>query len=273
MFINADTASLDPAAPNATTQQLMFVNANPHSRDKSASRAIRAHVTKVNFAKRRRRLENAYTQQKRQDEVKKAQEQASRLTQLKGRGGHLLPHTRQQTSPVPSTRLELIDPFSVCLQYRAYHNRSESSLRSLLTPHIVFREFRPLIFPCLNGYQNPKGELSWVNLLMAEPALVEASMAVGLKHNMYFQQAETAQRLNQHTYNAVKMVNQRLAVAQEQLSDGLLAAVFVLSFGEVSTRCTATHFSISAVNFLTCVYSDSQEIVSYGACICADSRS
>jgi hypothetical protein len=34
------------------------------------------------------------------------------------------------------------------------------------------------------------------------------------------------------------MVNQRLTVAQEQLSDGLLAAVFVLSFGEVSARHT-----------------------------------
>lgn len=90
----------------------------------------------------------------------------------------------------------------------------------------------------------------WINLLLSEPALVEASLAVGLRHHPNSQASGLSHKSHLHAYRAVCLVNQRIGAGVEGLNDGLLTAVFVLSLGSVRdyhpTRSLATCSSIAA---------------------------
>lgn len=51
-----------------------------------------------------------------------------------------------------------------------------------------------------------------------------------------------------HAYRAIQMVNQRLEKIETSIGDGLLAAVFTLSFREVTQHAWLTHASGSRVD-------------------------
>jgi hypothetical protein len=76
------------------------------------------------------------------------------------------------------------------------------------------------------------GEASWVDLALSEPALLDASMAISLRHSPGVLATRVA---DWYTYRAVGMVNKRLDDSPEKLTDGLVAAVFTLSYCEVKT--------------------------------------
>ncbi|KAI9147183.1 hypothetical protein HJFPF1_13216 [Paramyrothecium foliicola] len=189
------------------TTQFSFVNiSQAASLDTTAVKAVRAHVTKGNFARRRRRLEQAYKQQK--ATARKSPSQPVNVLDL----SHSTPKELDlQTNTSPLSHPGLADELTICFQF-------------------LLHEFQPLIFPCAGGLAGPAREAGWAILLTSEPALVEASMAVGLKHHPVARHTSFARRSHYHAYRAVRMINQRINAVNQILSDGLLAAVFVLSF-------------------------------------------
>jgi hypothetical protein len=68
--------------------------------------------------------------------------------------------------------------------------------------------------------------------VLSEPALLEASLAISLRHRSGVLARQTS---NWYAYRAVRMVNERLGEPREKLTDGLIAAVFTLSYSEVRT--------------------------------------
>ena len=109
-------------------------------------------------------------------------------------------------------------------------------------PRLVLLEFRPILFfdapPNSDLSTNPETE--WINLVLSEPALLEASLSVGLKRHRQYPHAETtgwAARLSHwHAARACKIINERLSAGVEALNVGVLGAVFTLAFGEVSYK-------------------------------------
>ena len=104
--------------------------------------------------------------------------------------------------------------------------------------HIVIEEFRPLIFPSSNGSVSSASEMAWINLIISEPALVEASMSVASLHWARGDSDVAIHPSDRHLSNAVAMINKRLDVAATALTDGVLGAVFMLSFNEVGVAVT-----------------------------------
>lgn len=108
------------------------------------------------------------------------------------------------------------------------------SLGLTLINEIVLHEFRPLIFPAGTGCPGSPNEAQWIRLFMAEPALLEASMAIGLRNCPGRQNASRSDVADQHAVRAIRILNKRLSTASTGLTDGVLAAVFTLALSEVT---------------------------------------
>lgn len=94
----------------------------------------------------------------------------------------------------------------------------------------VLNEFRPIIFPSGNGSDDSPSARVWVELYRSEPALIEASMSISTGR---YPKGLDPGRSDVHAYRAMKMVNRRLQNIETGIGDGVLAAVFTLSFREV----------------------------------------
>lgn len=75
-------------------------------------------------------------------------------------------------------------------------------------------------------------EAAWLHLLQSEPALVEASVAIGLKHSPKHQYAWGHREAAICKGKAIQMINQKLDTPSG-LTDGVLSAVFTLTYAEV----------------------------------------
>ncbi|RSL80294.1 hypothetical protein CEP51_006671 [Fusarium floridanum] len=193
--------------------QLTFVNtSNAPGMGVVETKQMRAHITKTNFARRRQRLVKERQQKKLQkiherDLVARTEEPMS--------GNEATPHPPN----VPP-----LDPGSEMLL--STHIRDPHNSISYL-----LYEFRPIVFPAGYGYPGSDRETVWVDQLVAEPALIEASMAIGLKYTPRHRSPWTSREADIRKYMAISMINKRLNTAAG-LSDGMLGAVFTLAFAE-----------------------------------------
>ncbi|KAL6400917.1 hypothetical protein AUP68_16635 [Ilyonectria robusta] len=103
-----------------------------------------------------------------------------------------------------------------------------------LTNKTVLHEFRPLIFPAGTGSPGSRNEAQWIGLFMAEPALLEASMVIGLRNRPGLQSSSCSDVADQHAVRAIHILNKRLSTTSTGLTDGVLAAVFTLALSEVN---------------------------------------
>lgn len=96
-------------------------------------------------------------------------------------------------------------------------------------------EYRALIFPSGLGSPGSNREADWIALLHSEPALVEASMAIAIRHSPSLQRTQGIHEASVRKGRAIKMINERLNTPLG-LTDGVLSAVFTLTFAEASNR-------------------------------------
>ncbi|KAM5377904.1 hypothetical protein ACJZ2D_004808 [Fusarium nematophilum] len=189
--------------------EFTFVNtSNAPALGQAQAKEMRAHITKTNFARRRQRL---------------AREMQQRRGFLPDREvtPDALPKDRARTSPLATqAAFPPPDPGTDLLLFplRAHLDWSINYL---------LYEFRPIVFPAGTGSPGSDNETAWVDLLLSEPALVEASMAIALTYSSRWDSREGDVRKGR----AIHMINQRLD-SPLGLTDGVLGAVFTLTFAE-----------------------------------------
>jgi hypothetical protein len=94
-----------------------------------------------------------------------------------------------------------------------------------------------MIFPAGTGAPGSSREASWISLLQSEPALVEASVAIALRHCPWRQNPKGFREASLCKGRAIKLINERLNTPLG-LTDGVLSAVFTLTYAEVSESVT-----------------------------------
>ncbi|KAM0345052.1 hypothetical protein ACHAPU_006938 [Fusarium lateritium] len=95
----------------------------------------------------------------------------------------------------------------------------------------LIREFCSFIFPAGTGAPGSSREADWISLLQSEPALVQASIAIALRHSPSRQNPRGFQEAAMFKGKAIKLINQRLDTPSG-LTDGVLGAVFTLTYAE-----------------------------------------
>ena len=98
----------------------------------------------------------------------------------------------------------------------------------------MLKRFCLLVFSTPLGESGPPNTASWVALLKSEPALVDTCMAIATRHDLKLQPFESSQQATMHTYRAVSNISERLRRPTPDLTDGILGAVFTLSYCEVN---------------------------------------
>jgi hypothetical protein len=94
-----------------------------------------------------------------------------------------------------------------------------------------------MIFPAGTGAPGSSREADWIGLLQSEPALVEASVAIALRHCPWRQNPKGFREASLCKGRAIKLINERLNTPLG-LTDGVLSAVFTLTYAEVSEPVT-----------------------------------
>ncbi|ETS80700.1 hypothetical protein PFICI_08229 [Pestalotiopsis fici W106-1] len=181
--------------------QLTFLNTS-HAPTQGAAetKRMRAHVNKVNFAKRRQRLIEEQRGKHDTDAISK----------------FATPELHKRKGP---SYISADQPLLTMT------NHTTSSI------HYLLCQFRPFVFPEGIGGPGSAAEAAWVHLLLSEPALVEASVSIGLKHNPRRQCMWGLRESAIRKGRAIKMINERLDTPSG-LTDGLLSAVFTLTWAE-----------------------------------------
>ncbi|KAH7160733.1 hypothetical protein EDB81DRAFT_782868 [Dactylonectria macrodidyma] len=193
------------------TTNFTFLNtSNAPTLGASEAKRMRAHVTKSNFAQRRRRLAKerqlAITPQTATDTLEHTEKGVSRRSAVMT---HLLALERFLSRPM-----------------KTVHNDNDALIKFLID------DFRPLIFPTRAGCPGSPNERKWIDLVVAEPALLEASVAIGLRNCPGHRNTAYSRVADIHALKAVSMVNKRLDAPSTGLTDGVLAAVFTLALSE-----------------------------------------
>ncbi|KAF3021148.1 hypothetical protein E8E14_013864 [Neopestalotiopsis sp. 37M] len=193
--------------------QLTFLNTSDAPTQGAAEiKRMRAHINKVNFAKRRQRLVEERREKHIADALSESPSPRSRQ--------RLSPNHRHDENWTPPTPEPDVDQPLLTLI-----NQTTSSISYLLC------KFRPLVFPEGIGGPGSAAETAWVHLLLSEPALVEASVSIGLKHDPHHRCMWGPHESAIRKGRAIKMINERLNTPAG-LSDGLLSAVFTLTWAE-----------------------------------------
>ncbi|KAF7561045.1 hypothetical protein G7046_g3090 [Stylonectria norvegica] len=129
----------------------------------SGVKRMRAHVTKTNFAQRRRRMAK-----ERVHDDERLQEQGQ------GNVGFFEVSRIKQLQPTlgPANAGSILDRVVL---YTAPTNPH-------LSVKFLIDEFRPVIFPAAKMSPGSFDEATWTQLVVSEPALLEASMSVGVRY-------------------------------------------------------------------------------------------
>ncbi|KAG4263042.1 hypothetical protein FPRO04_13291 [Fusarium proliferatum] len=183
-----------------------FVNvSNAPGMGPKEAKQMRGHITKTNFAKRRQRL----GQQKKKANTAQHSSPSSVLVKSDER------QVRHEPKPIAhSSLIRMVEPTYSPVEY-------------------LLCEYRALIFPAGLGSPGSNREADWIALLHSEPALVEASMAIAIRHSPGLQRTQSIHEASVRKGRAIKMINERLDTPLG-LTDGVLSAVFTLTFAEAT---------------------------------------
>ncbi|KAH6647453.1 hypothetical protein BKA67DRAFT_682656 [Truncatella angustata] len=199
-----------------SSTQFLFLNATGTSElSHLDAKQMRAHITRTNFAKRRKRIHGdfeakaAETSSSYNPAVWKAAKPASRSTRSCGDDVPALPLTAQ-------------------LAEQYCYAQFLSGLWSL-----VFQDGR--------DYPTNADEAAWIALLVSEPALLESSMAVGARH--WSPDASFQRQAEAHWSRAAGLVARRIGSGAAAHVDAVLGAVLTMAFGE-RLRCDGEAWAV-----------------------------
>ncbi|KAF4343284.1 hypothetical protein FBEOM_2760 [Fusarium beomiforme] len=199
-----------------------FVNvSNAPGLGPKEAKQMRGHITKTNFAKRRQRLAK---EKKRMNILQSADNFSAVNTSDELQAWQALKPGSDRLL------MRLVDPIYSPVEY--CKSSSSLFLEPVAYNFSVLSEYRALIFPAGLGTPGSSREADWISLLHSEPALVEASMAIALRHSPRTQNAQSIRESSLRKCRAIKLINARLGTPLE-LTDGVLSAVFTLTFAEL----------------------------------------
>lgn len=248
------------------TSAFTFVNTvDAPSLSASSAKAMRAHVTKTNFANRRKRIAVDGYRRGRQAPAEdawsrfhtfveghaQAQPSAEEQTSSDAQDGQVVRRTRQRfpgdvrqsrteeaIQDVPAqeelnmlTLSRPTDPF-LTLSYRKLSSCSKASIADLLT---VIHHFAPVMFPSEPSQEQQPSRQLWASLLINEPAFCEATLAIGVTYRPARLHIGHISTPEGHAGRAISIINNQLSDPRRALSDGMLAAVFTLAWHEVGS--------------------------------------
>ncbi|KAH8886249.1 hypothetical protein GQ53DRAFT_728038 [Thozetella sp. PMI_491] len=179
------------------------------------TKEMRAHVTRVNFAKRRQRMAAASNQGDMESE--RAIQKRKSIPKMPAR-----PQLPKYRSP---SRHELERDTWGSPLYRAPQERGQMAIQHL------FRSFCLLLDTPASGTPMLIRERGWVQLNLAEPALLEASLALASVYRG-FSDPTAVINANMHRARAIGIINSRLNDPVAAVTDGVLGAVFTLAYCE-----------------------------------------
>lgn len=199
-----------------------------------ASKEMRAHVTRGNFARRRQRIAQ------KSQEHRKVQEELSKVEQSQEQ------QVSQSHGPSPPHLALLVDPTDPerSLRYCELLHSITPWKASRLIRIPVLTNYHPVLFPPITGNPPAVSEITWVDLLRSEPALLEATLSLSSRHQ---NKDSLAKEPDLHAHRAVSMISKRLGNGPAAVSDGVLGAVFTLAFSEVSLLYEITCLSCSHI--------------------------
>ncbi|PYH94336.1 hypothetical protein BO71DRAFT_409408 [Aspergillus ellipticus CBS 707.79] len=183
--------------------KLTFLNTTGTSGlSKSAAKQMRAHITKRNFAKRRRQIADTDVTEPQSEESPTNGPDYLSISRIEN--GLLV-----QRNSKPASRAIATDP-DPNRDNRALHKLQELSFQqSHLTP------------------ASPS-EAAWFKIIASEPAVVEASMAVTVRQ--WSPRGSWQYQADSHSQNAVNLIQQLISSSRVR-TDGLLGAVIMMALG------------------------------------------
>ncbi|KAL4957569.1 hypothetical protein BDW69DRAFT_156111 [Aspergillus filifer] len=179
--------------------ELTFLNITGAFLPGPAAKQMRAHVTRTNFAKRRQRLADGEI--KTEQNAKKKQRQKRDRTGTAGSGP-------EKTSLVTF---------------------GSSSIDA-----VAFRDLQSLLFIEGNRRARTISESTWFNLIISEPALTQATLAVAI--SQWSPESSWQTRADEHSCTAVTLIKQRITSTIAAQPDGILGAVMTMAFGAALAR-------------------------------------
>lgn len=164
---------------------LVFLNTtNAPALSPEATKRMRGHITKSNFAKRRQRIAENPPSKVNTHKTKPLQKRIKEITDLV---------------------LSSSDP-----------TQTNQDLQLLI------------VLTCLNPPTTSPSEAEWVSLFASEPALIDATMAVGMRH--WSPQQAWQIQADACSSKALTSIIQRISWRQTY-SDGFLLAIMTMAFG------------------------------------------
>ncbi|KAH7353331.1 hypothetical protein B0T11DRAFT_356373 [Plectosphaerella cucumerina] len=184
------------------TTSFTFLNTTGAPRlSKPAAKRVRGHVTRTNFANRRRR---------------KAEAADKTATALVG-----VTHDVAYP-PCNGSNHDAWDALADALSVATSTSGQDESARLL-------NEFWSVIFLGSRGIPGGQDDQAWMQLLASEPALVEASLSMAVR--CWSTKANCNMRADFHACRATGLLIQRIG-SREAYTDGFLGAAFTMALNE-----------------------------------------
>ncbi|KAL4963698.1 uncharacterized protein BDV14DRAFT_83800 [Aspergillus stella-maris] len=180
--------------------ELTFLNITGAFLPGAASKRMRAHVTRANFAKRRQRLADGETETG-QNAKKKQRKKRQKTT----------------ASVTESTESRSLVEFGT------------SSIDAA-----GFRDLQNLLFIEGSCRARTLSEATWFNLIISDPALTQATLAVAI--SQWSPDSSWQTKADEHSCIAVTLIKQRITSTIASQPDGVLGAVMTMAFGAALAR-------------------------------------
>ncbi|KAI0173518.1 hypothetical protein GGR52DRAFT_389024 [Hypoxylon sp. FL1284] len=169
-----------------------FLNSTGSGLSREAAKEVRSHITRTNFAKRRQRIAEA-----------EAARRKSGRTASEGDG------------QLAVDQIEKLEP-------------SAEQAAELYRYALFFSKFWSLAFLDGTCFPGNDDEAAWVALITSEPALIESTMAVGMR---YWAPSLRYQRMAEdHSSRATNFIIQHITSGRAHTA-AVLAAVLTMAFG------------------------------------------
>ncbi|KAH8692345.1 hypothetical protein BGW36DRAFT_304164 [Talaromyces proteolyticus] len=187
----------------------IFLNTtNTPNLSPQAAKQMRGHITKSNFAKRRQRLITSTTPKG----TAKASKPKKELDRYRG----ILIKSKFTTSSKSDDRAIASSLFGKFFTTPSQNNTSHHEIHGLI------------LLSCVNPPGNPH-EAAWVEFIVSDPALIEASMAVGARH--WSPQPSWQLQADLYSSRALEFIIRRIG-SRETQTDGFLGTVLTMAFAE-----------------------------------------
>lgn len=191
-------------------KSLTFLNTtNAPGLSRQAAKRVRGHVTKANFAQRRQRMARS---------VEKPEADSTTSGTFFYKGILRKRSQKEENSHVASNCQLCATSLSNNVWLESHHDSRYTDM--------AHRRQALLLLACIHRPRN-MSEAAWVDLIVSEQALVEATMAIGMR--FWSPQPPWQRRAETHQSKALNLTIKRIGSERPQ-TEAMLAAVSTMAF-------------------------------------------